>query len=524
MKLKRNAWRWLALLCALGVFLPMGIQVRTRAATGDGTFVSLSLQSETALAIQAQPTLPADSDTVSAITPMPPGATDSSEVIKPPEPILPQLLQTISLDYQVTVNANDTQLYDSGATFSNSGVLGGGQDEVGYESSYPFGVVACSFRWPSVTIPAGATITSNTYISLNCAKSTGSNGKFRLYFDDSATPTAPTSTATFSGKTLTTNYTSRVSSDYSATWGWQSTNCASIVSELYASYSYSSGAAMQAIFKDNGSSNGDNYLAIYDYAAGTPSYAAKLHIEYVTAPTATVSAATSVTTTTATLNGNVTGTGGENPNVTQYWGTTDGGTTAGNWANNSAPTSPGQPQGVASFYKNITGLSAGTLYYYNAKATNSGGTGWGTSGSFTTLSVALTNSSASIAFGIVASSHTYYAKGSAPSNPVADADCTQTITNTGTAAIDINVKETNPTGGVGWTLTSGAPGSDTIRDTVYYSGKNPASGVILTTSYQAFYSNLAASATKKWDMKRETGTFSDGAQKTSTVTFTAVAH
>jgi hypothetical protein len=96
----------------------------------------------------------------------------------------------------------------------------------------------------------------------------------------------------------------------------------------------------------------------------------------VATPTVTISAASSVEETTATLNGNVTATGGQNPTVTVYWGDNDGGTTIGNWDNSHAPTSPSQPQGVAAFYYNATSLSKGTLYYFSAKATNTGGTDW----------------------------------------------------------------------------------------------------------------------------------------------------
>jgi hypothetical protein len=93
-------------------------------------------------------------------------------------------------------------------------------------------------------------------------------------------------------------------------------------------------------------------------------------------PTITLSAATGVSPTTGTLNGNVTATGGENPTVTMYWGTTDGGQVSGNWASSSAPTSPAQPQGVTSFLKTLTGLTPGLTYYFSAKATNSAGTSW----------------------------------------------------------------------------------------------------------------------------------------------------
>ncbi len=102
--------------------------------------------------------------------------------------------------------------------------------------------------------------------------------------------------------------------------------------------------------------------------------------------TITLSAATSVVETTATLNGNVTVTGGDNPTVTMYYGLTDGGQTAASWDSNTAPTSPSQPQGVAAFYKSATGLLSGRKYYFSAKAVNSSGTSWpAASLNFTTL-------------------------------------------------------------------------------------------------------------------------------------------
>jgi hypothetical protein len=57
--------------------------------------------------------------------------------------------------------------------------------------------------------------------------------------------------------------------------------------------------------------------------------------------------------------------------------------------------------------------------------------------------------------------------------------------------------------------------------TAYYSGQNPASGVVLTTSYQSFKTAVADAATLKWDFKLETGTFTDGVSKSSTITISA---
>jgi hypothetical protein len=99
----------------------------------------------------------------------------------------------------------------------------------------------------------------------------------------------------------------------------------------------------------------------------------------ITTPTITLSAATNVTASTATLNGNITNNGGASTTVTLYWGTTDGGTTTSAWTNSSAPTSPTQPQDVASFLKNISSLTGSTTYYFSALAINSAGTSWPTS-------------------------------------------------------------------------------------------------------------------------------------------------
>ena len=134
----------------------------------------------------------------------------------------------------------------------------------------------------------------------------------------------------------------------------------------------------------------------------------------------------------------------------------------------------------------------------------------------------LTNSPSSIDFGVIQPSTTYYAYGSAPSNPVTDAQCTFTITNGQANAIKVNIQATNFTGGGGWTL--GAPDGTHARLIAYYSGENPASGVTLTTSPQTFVASLAGSATIKWDFSWETATaFADGTQKSSTITLTGVS-
>ncbi len=79
--------------------------------------------------------------------------------------------------------------------------------------------------------------------------------------------------------------------------------------------------------------------------------------------------------------------------VRVYWGTTDGGVTAANWANANLLT--GQAGG--SFASNVSNLIYGVTYYYRSHASNQWGTAWAsTTASFTTLRPAssLTNSAA----------------------------------------------------------------------------------------------------------------------------------
>ena len=115
-----------------------------------------------------------------------------------------------------------------------------------------------------------------------------------------------------------------------------------------------------------------------------------------------------------------------------------------------------------------------------------------------------------IDFGTVSENSAYWANGSEPTFPLDDAECFFTLTNLSSAAVDISIKATNFSGGAGWTLTGGAPGVNTVRMKAGGSGDIAESDmVILTTGDQDFMLSLGASQSKRWELKLETGTFTD---------------
>ncbi|MGJ8698034.1 MAG: lamin tail domain-containing protein [Verrucomicrobiaceae bacterium] len=100
-------------------------------------------------------------------------------------------------------------------------------------------------------------------------------------------------------------------------------------------------------------------------------------------PTVTQSASSSVTATSAGLSATITDTGGDLPTVVFYYGTSDGGTTTGNWTNS---ISLGQTSSTVS--TTLTGLNTSTTYFFRARATNAAGSSWSpSSASFTTTTV-----------------------------------------------------------------------------------------------------------------------------------------
>jgi hypothetical protein len=176
-----------------------------------------------------------------------------------------------TVEYTIGAGADDTGYYAN--AFSTTGV-------VNWIGHYSTRYQHASYRWTGVTIPVGATITT-AYIILRVTSKDGTGGAVTIYFDDTATPTAPTTAAELTGKTQTTQ---------NVAWSLGTTNgninspdIKAIIQELVNSYNYSAGAAMQALLINSVTGNNDTATQTYE---SNPSYLVPtLHIEYTEAAT-----------------------------------------------------------------------------------------------------------------------------------------------------------------------------------------------------------------------------------------------
>lgn len=249
-------------------------------------------------------------------------------------------------------------------------------------------VYGCGMRFQSVAIPQGATI-GTAKMTFRCGfASSGVVCRTRFHGEDVDDAAAFSTRANYLGRARTSAV---VDWDGIAAWilntDYEGPEIKTILQEIVNRVGWASGNDM-VIFWDDHDDRSDHNDGAVRWARsynGSPTYAPKIHIEYTTAvvaPTVTKGVGESnVEETIARLNGEVTNTGGENPTVHIYWGTSDGETTPGDWDHDENLGA----LGIGTFYKDISGLTRGTKYYYRCFAENSGGSSWSDAVEFTTL-------------------------------------------------------------------------------------------------------------------------------------------
>lgn len=170
-----------------------------------------------------------------------------------------------TIEYRIGADADDGYWY--GTTFDN--------DDIQVGKNFMGVVCSCFARWTGVTIPAGATITV-AYVTYNATGGNGTPSGCTIYFDDSASPTAPTTASQANAKTKTTNY---VSYSPSTSGTLNTSSLVSIIQELVDTYDYSAGAPMQMLWIGGGSSK--TWADIKNYGDYPPATSMMLlHIEF----------------------------------------------------------------------------------------------------------------------------------------------------------------------------------------------------------------------------------------------------
>ena len=135
------------------------------------------------------------------------------------------------------------------------------------------------FRFTGITISAGATITASYLTYTAYQNDTGTTVKTNIYADNAAAPTAPTSAATYNGKTLTTALVAWNSiGSWTANTAYNTPSINDIITELIADNGAYASGVMQFLHKNNASS-ANAQRQPWDYT-GSTTKAAKLHIEW----------------------------------------------------------------------------------------------------------------------------------------------------------------------------------------------------------------------------------------------------
>lgn len=245
------------------------------------------------------------------------------------------------------------------------------------------------YRFDNIYIPNGATI-ANAYIQLYDRNTCVGVPQTRIYADDQANPSYPTTSADYNGRPVTTAFTNWSGQLVGSPWA-SSPSITAVIQELANTYDYTSGYgnAIQILHKNNGSPlNARQQTYSYDFA---PANAPKLHFEYnAVLPTMTTEPATDIEGDNATLHGTCTDSGGALDERGFVWDDASHGD-PGNVAPGSTSYDDNWTETgtywMSAFQHIPTTLVGGTTYYYRSCGYNEAGWSYGDEETFDTCAL-----------------------------------------------------------------------------------------------------------------------------------------
>jgi hypothetical protein len=283
-----------------------------------------------------------------------------------------------TLDVQLTASARDGE-YNVG-----TGAWGNSYNNltIGRDSADTSRLFDSYVRFTNITGIASTATISTSYVTFRASAEAGQTGTtfyYKIYAEASDNATEVTSGANYAAKTWTTGTAQQTYAAWTANNDYQMASANTPIQEVINRSGWSSVSSSILLTFKNDSSSANAARKPYSYD-GSATYCAKLHIEYTNpAPSVTTIAASSITTTTAKVSGNITALNGFNVNkIGAQYGTNS--TTYGSWDNvtisiTSAPYA---------WTDNLTSLAPGTKYYHRAFADNTT-TSFGSQLNFTTL-------------------------------------------------------------------------------------------------------------------------------------------
>jgi MYXO-CTERM domain-containing protein len=284
--------------------------------------------------------------------------------------------------YSTTNPGSCDDLFGTRAPTSGGSALGSGTSAVAY--SY-----AVTGLLPGTTY-YGCAIASNAYGT--------SFGSVVSFTTSPIAPAVTTNSATLvTGSTAQLNGSANPGGDVTTGWFRYSTTSPGTCNDTFGSRAPATGGtllgsgntAVAYSLGITGLSPATTYYfcAIAQNSVGT-SFGSVLSFTTPSQPTVSTSAASSITSTTAYLNGSANPQGSSTTGYFRYSLTNPG--ACNDTFGSRAPTSGGSALGsgtsVQAYQQYVTGLSAGTLYYFCAIAANAEGTGFGAVLTFTTAS------------------------------------------------------------------------------------------------------------------------------------------